>query len=92
MKLKAIEFEGETGNTAKVYLGTNPEETQNTDLFIICEIYDRRGEIINMHLVSRDDQDDQYSMAECLQNILDGSRGTNSMIHDYFRELQRFAN
>ena len=30
-------------------------------------------------------------MAECMQIALDGQRGTNSMIHDYYRALQRFA-
>jgi len=30
-------------------------------------------------------------MAECLQETLDGCVGTNSMIHDYYRELERFA-
>jgi len=32
-----------------------------------------------------------FKMAEYLQEKLDGVRGTNSMIHDYLRELQRFA-
>lgn len=38
-----------------------------------------------------DDRDDQYSMAQILQHALDGHRGSNSMVHDYFREIQRFA-
>ncbi|MEX2388793.1 MAG: hypothetical protein WD534_13020 [Phycisphaeraceae bacterium] len=43
------------------------------------------------HHVQADCEDDLRSMAECLQEQLDGIRGTNSDIHDYFRELQRFA-
>ena len=43
------------------------------------------------HLVAADDRDDQYSMAEGLQETLEGCRGTNSMVHDYFREIERFA-
>ena len=43
------------------------------------------------HLVAADDRDDQWSMAEGLQETLDGCRGTSSMVHDYFRELERFA-
>jgi len=44
-----------------------------------------------IHHVQADSEDDVWSMAECLQQQLDGVRGTNSMIHDYLRELQRFA-
>jgi len=44
-----------------------------------------------VHHVQADCEEDLWSMAECLQYHLDGHRGTNSMIHDYLRELQRFA-
>jgi len=43
------------------------------------------------HSVHADCDEDVWSMAECLQRHLDGHVGTNSMIHDYYRELQRFA-
>jgi len=43
------------------------------------------------HSVHADCDEDIWSMAECLQRHLDGHVGTNSMIHDYYRELQRFA-
>ena len=43
------------------------------------------------HHVQADCEEDLWSMAECLQYQLDGCKGTNSMIHDYYRELQRFA-
>ena len=43
------------------------------------------------HHVQADCDEDIWSMAECLQYHLDGYRGTNSEIHDYHRELQRFA-
>ena len=43
------------------------------------------------HLVAADDRDDQFSMAEGLQETLDGHNGTNSMVHDYLREIERFA-
>ena len=38
------------------------------------------------HHVQADCDEDIFSMAECLQFHLDGGRGTNSMIHDYYRE------
>lgn len=43
------------------------------------------------HQVAADDRDDQWSMAECLQETLDGARGTSSMIHDYLTVLQYLA-
>ncbi len=43
------------------------------------------------HHVQADDADDLWSMAECLQETLDGYRGTNSDIDEYYRELRRFA-
>lgn len=42
------------------------------------------------HQVMADDETDVFSMAEILQECLDGCRGTNSMVHDYYRLLQYF--
>ena len=44
------------------------------------------------HIVDADDEDDLWSMAKCLQEQLDGCRGTRSDTMDYFRALQHFAN
>ena len=41
--------------------------------------------------VKADDSDDQWSMAECLQEAMDGYRGSNSDINDYFRTIQMLA-
>ena len=43
------------------------------------------------HHVQADCHEDVFSMAECLQSQLDGYKGTNSDIHEYYRLLQRFA-
>lgn len=59
------------------------------DEFIEVVIITPEGE--RTHRVRRDCEEDLWSMAQCLQHHLDGCRGTNSMIHDYYRELQRFA-
>jgi hypothetical protein len=37
------------------------------------------------------DADELLNVARRMQRDCDGVRGTNSDIHDYFRELQRFA-
>jgi len=42
------------------------------------------------HKVMADDTDDVFSMAQILQECLDGCRGTNSDIHSYYRLLQHF--
>lgn len=44
-----------------------------------------------VHHVLADSEDDLVSMARCLQERLDGFRGTNSMAYEYLCELQRFA-
>ena len=43
------------------------------------------------HVVEADCMEDVWSMAECLQYHLDGGKGTNSDIHEYFRILQHFT-
>ena len=43
------------------------------------------------HIVDAADEDDLWSMAKCLQETLDGCRGTRSDTMDYFRALQHFA-
>jgi len=43
------------------------------------------------HVVEVDNPEDVFSMAECLQYHLDGCKGTNSMIHDYYRILENFT-
>lgn len=41
-------------------------------------------------LPARVSDDDLFKVAEEVQRRCDGVRGTNSMIHDYYREMQRF--
>jgi hypothetical protein len=43
------------------------------------------------HMVEIDSPEDVFSMADCLQYHLDGCKGTNSMIHDYYRILEKFT-
>ena len=38
-----------------------------------------------------EDHDPLWELAERLQETLDGCVGTNSMVHDYYRELERLA-
>jgi hypothetical protein len=43
------------------------------------------------HVVEVNNPEDVFSMADCLQYHLDGCKGTNSMIHDYYRILENFT-
>ena len=43
------------------------------------------------HHVQADCDDDVRSMADCLQQTLDGYRGTNGDRHAYYCELQHFT-
>jgi hypothetical protein len=45
---------------------------------------------IREHKVETDNEDDMFSMAECLHFQLEGRKGSNSEIHDYYRLLQYF--
>lgn len=41
--------------------------------------------------VSATDRDEQFKVATILQEAVDGCRGTNSMVHEYFRLLETLA-
>lgn len=42
-------------------------------------------------LIPAGDEKRLWAAAQDLQRELDGCLGTNSMVHEYFQELQRFA-
>ena len=91
MIIKSITLEGDSGYTCTISLSASPENKLDNELFIKCEIYDEEGEMANIHYVARDDAEDQRSMAQCMQHVLDGCKGTNSMVHAYLDEIHRFA-
>lgn len=84
MRTTRIDLEGHPGNYATI---TRKRGSEYIEVTILTPgLPDGRT-----HHVQADCEEDIRSMAECLQEQLDGVRGTNSMIHDYLRELQRFA-
>ena len=84
MRTTRIDLEGKHGNYATI---TRKRGSDLIEVTILTpDLPDGRT-----HHVQADCEEDIWSMAECLQEQLDGVRGTNSMIHDYLRELQRFA-
>ncbi|MEX0655305.1 MAG: hypothetical protein WD534_04265 [Phycisphaeraceae bacterium] len=84
MRTTRVDLEGRPGHYATI---TRPATSE----FIVVTILTPRRPDGRTHHVQADCEDDLRSMAECLQQTLDGLRGTHSMIHEYHRELQRFA-
>ncbi len=41
-------------------------------------------------LPARIEDEELFKVAQIVQRRCDGTTGTNSMVHDYFREMQRF--
>ncbi len=84
MQITRIDFEGKSGHYATAVRKTGSDCVDVT--ILTPDTPDGRE-----HHVQADCEEDLFSMAECLQHHLDGHRGTNSMIHDYYRELLRLS-
>ena len=89
MRITRIELAGETkkGQMIPDIFATIRRHT--TERKIIVEILQPTGS--RTHCVRANSAEDLWSMAECLQESLDGAKGTNSMINDVYRELLRFS-
>jgi hypothetical protein len=88
MRILTLELGGSTGRWAKINrIDDQPVNYIRVELITPTE-HPRYGQL---HTVQADCESDIWSMAELLQQHLDGCRGTNSMIHDCYRELCRFA-
>ena len=76
MKIRKIGVEGDAGE-GTILRSESGEIVINTDRASwVC---------------SARDEDEQWRYAKRLQQKLDGCRGTNSMIHDYFRLIEMVA-
>jgi len=86
MRTKRIELEGRTGHVAI------ERERGSATIRIDSILRDPKGEQAWMtwEIPARTSDDDLFKIAETVQRRCDGGVGTNSMIHDYFREMQRF--
>ncbi len=84
MRTTRIDLEGKTGHHATI---TRKPGSDQIEVTVLTPQFPNGKK----HMVQADCEEDVWSMAECLQHHLDGVIGTNSMIHDYFRELSRFA-
>ena len=88
MRTISLELGGTTGRIAKIDRMDDDQVIRIRVELITPTQHPRYGEV----LTARADRErDIWSMAHRLQEHLDGQRGANSEIDDYFRELQRFA-
>jgi len=89
MRITSIELAGEIDHGKKLPRAfacvTRKIDSDQIEVTIITPGSERT------HHVQADCQEDVWSMAECLQYHLDGCKGTNSMIHDYYNELLRLS-
>ncbi len=85
MRTKRIELQGEAQDGRYATLTRDPGSDYITVVLIAAD-----GDGIT-HNVDADCEEDMRSMARCLQERLDGFRGTNSMAYEYLCELQRFG-
>ena len=85
MKTTRIELEGSAGSVAI----TREQNTIRIDS-IIREPKGSEQVWKTWEVEARIDDDALFKIAEEVQRRCDGGRGTNSMVHDVFREMQRF--
>lgn len=84
MRTTRIDLEGHPGHYATI------TRKRGSDLIEVTILTPAMPEG-RTHHVQADCEEDLWSMAECLQEQLDGVRGTNGDIYAYLCELQRFA-
>jgi len=82
MRITRIDIEGKDGRYARISRSRNSP-------WIEVEILTPDNEFAMG--VAANGEDEQWTAAVNLQNELDACKGTNSMIHDYYNEIRRFA-
>ena len=88
MRIKRIELEGSHGSAAI-------ERQPGSSTIRIDSIIRDPGKEkawMTWQLPATTGEAELFEIATIIQRRCDGAAGTNSMIHDYFRELERFAN
>jgi len=90
MKITRINIEGENGATSAI-------ERKSGGNVIEVTIRTPRTGRFGVHFRNRTltanarYENEQFAVATALQEAMDGCQGTNSMIHDYYRLIQRLA-
>ena len=86
MRIRRIEIDGDAGHLAIERLGGT------TTIRIDSILREPKGEQawVTWEVESATSDAELFGIAQSAQHRCDGVRGTNSMIHEYYRELQRF--
>ena len=92
MKMIELKLEGATDKKTGMPYATATVSRYHNSEYITVTIHSGSPLLPSdrEHKVQADDETDVFSMAEILQECLDGCRGTNSMIHSYYRLLEHF--
>ncbi|MBI1373646.1 MAG: hypothetical protein GC159_13030 [Phycisphaera sp.] len=92
MRTTRIELEGSAGHVA-IARAPAPGSGGSTTIRVDSITREpKRGQQVwkTWELPAGISDDELFKVAEQVQQRCDGMSGTNSMIHDYFREMQRF--
>ncbi len=84
MRITRIDFEGREGYYASAV-------RRRGSMAILVTLFTPDFRDGKEYEADANDQNELFRVAASVQSHLDGCRGTNSMIHDYYRELQRLA-
>jgi len=90
MKITRIDIEGENGATGSIQRASGEgiiEVTMSTPRTGRFGIHRR----VRTLTANARFENEQFAVATALQEALDGCRGTNSMIHDYYRLIQQLG-
>ena len=89
MKLTRIDFQGTKNGQYKCATAQRKERHTSDNQILVTLMAPNQEE--RQHWVNAACEDDVYSMADCLQCFLDGYKGSNSEIHDYYNELLKLS-
>ncbi|AQT67933.1 hypothetical protein STSP2_01085 [Anaerohalosphaera lusitana] len=84
MRITRIEFEGQIGYFATAH---RKRYTDHIEVELLTPDFPNGKQ----YQIAANSEEDIYAMAEQMQLSLEGYRGTNSDIHDYYRELIRLG-
>ena len=90
MKITRIDIQGENGATGSIQRASGESDIEVTISTPRCGRFGVHSRIRKLTANARF-ENEQFAVATTLQEAMDGCRGTNSMIHDYYRLIQQLA-
>jgi len=90
MKIKRIDIKGDSGATGTIQRASGENVIEVTISTPRCGRFGVHSRVRKLTANARY-ENEQFAVATTLQEALDGCRGTNSMIHDYYRLIQQLG-